>query len=541
MTDMIGLRDYSVRRSRVCSRESNDLTAPRNKFPHCGVLATSALLIIFFLQNNALGADTREFLRQQILRGDEISLNASDPEDARSVDAGWIKDAIIRHVRVRVHNAVIRGRAELADSIIDQELDLGGCIFQDYADFSYTIFKRDFFVSDAVFRAGAAFQSTAFQHRATFQRTRFEGGPIIFADSHFFGEFSAEEARFGSKYGGTAVFSHAQFETLADFARSVFNINAHFITVQFLGQALFSGTEFSGSADFSRAHFFDVATFGAGTPANLNATFEREAIFIETQFDSLALFNGVTFNDRALFVSARFNDDVHFETCAFRNFVSFRSVVFRAVFFSRTGRGETSQFGSDIDLLGCSYDRIEINWKSLLRYPNGQSRIHPYNRQPYIELEGVLRKAGYEKDADAVYVERHHVENSKGWGKWADRLYWLLANYGIDLWHELIGTVIFLIIGTVIFSSPGAVVVHEPRHEAALSWYQALRLATHQFLPVSLPVKPKWEISERVLFKRLPWPFRKAASYANFLHLLGWVLVPLAVAALAGLLRYSGQ
>jgi len=71
------------------------------------------------------------------------------------------------------------------------------------------------------------------------------------------------------------------------------------------------------------------------------------------------------------------------------------------------------QFGDDVDLLGCTYDRIEINWPSLLRYPNGQSRIHPYNRQPYVELEEVLRKAGFEEGADEVYAERRRVENGK--------------------------------------------------------------------------------------------------------------------------------
>jgi len=32
-----------------------------------------------------------------------------------------------------------------------------------------------------------------------FQRTRFEVAPINFADAHFFAEFSAEEASFGTK------------------------------------------------------------------------------------------------------------------------------------------------------------------------------------------------------------------------------------------------------------------------------------------------------------------------------------------------------
>ena len=245
---------------------------------------------------------------------------------------------------------------------------------------------------------------------------------------------------------------------------------------------------------------------------------------------------------RSFFVGAHFNGDAHFETSVFWSPVSFRSGIFHAVSFSQTAKGETPQFGSDVDLLGCTYDRIEVYWPSLLRYPNGQSRIHPYNRQPYIELEDVLRKAGHEKDADRVYAEGRRVENDRGWRKVWDRLYCIGANYGIDLWHELgFAIVLFLSIGGWVFSRPGAVAIGESRSPRTIAWYKAIPLAVHQFLPLSLPAKPEWAPSNRVLCRLRGCTILTAATYANFLHILGWILVPLAVAALAGLLRHAGQ
>jgi uncharacterized protein YjbI with pentapeptide repeats len=504
------------------------------------VRASGVLALLLLFHNQALAARTRESLRQQVVAGEEVHFSASTPEEARTIDAIWIEDAVARHVRVRVSHAVIRGELVLRNSSVEQEFDLDDCIFKDRPDFSYATFKRDFSSSESVFLAGAIFQGAAFEQRAMFQRTRFEGGPIIFTYAHFFAEFSANEASFGTTKG-TADFSHARFDATADFARSVLNIDVMFTSTQFLGQGFFPGTRFKGYADFRRAHFFDLAIFGGGPPADYNATFEGRALFWETQFDSSAMFSGVSFDDRAAFVDARFDGDADFETAVFRGPVSFRSTIFHAIYFSKTAAGEPPQFGNDVDLLGCTYDRIKVNWPSLLRYPNGQSRIKPYNRQPYIELEGVLRKAGFEEDADEVYAESRRVEYGKGLRRVSDRLYWLVANYGIDLWHELIGSLGFLLIGVLVFSRPRAVVTGESGIETTISWWSALSLAVRQFLPFSLPVKARWNPSRRVLCRWKRWPILTAATYANLLQIVGWILIPLAAGWLAGVLRHTAQ
>jgi len=108
------------------------------------IWVSTFLVLLFLFHNQALGADTRESLRQRILAGDQVSLRASAPEGARTIEASWIEEAVRRRVPIHISNAVIQGSLELQNSSVEQEFDLQECIFKDYADFSYAIFKRDF-------------------------------------------------------------------------------------------------------------------------------------------------------------------------------------------------------------------------------------------------------------------------------------------------------------------------------------------------------------------------------------------------------------
>jgi hypothetical protein len=581
-------------------------------------LCVIALSFTFFVVTYGLALEGHNALPAP----DPTTQSTSTADGARIVDASWIKDSLMKHERIQLRHVLVRGRLELQDLTIEDQFDLGDCVIKDYADFSHTTFKRDAFFSDATFLGGVSFQNAVFEQKATFQRTRFVGDPIIFEGTHFLDSFSAEEARFGSKGGGTVVFIHTRFDATADFAMSVFDAGVDFINTQFSSQGYFPGAKFNGNADFDRAHFFDWTTFGAGKPPKFNSVFAGKTSFVETQFDSITWFSGVDFKDDAEFLGARFGNeayflgvtfdgvasfdrtqmlgsalfspqegaltsnfakpahfqraarfpgarfssearfvgvgfdgkadfsgahfegDVHFEDSVFRGPVSFRSTAFNAVYFSRTASEQTPQFAKDIDLLGCNYDRIQVDWRSLLRYPNGHPRVQPFDHQPYIHLSEVLRRSGSEKDADAVYEERLRVQHAKltGWKKVSDWFYWLFANYGLDLWHESTAALIVLLFGAFVFSRPEAVVSGEGggKAETKISWRNAFFLAVHQFLPLSLPVKPDWSPSRCVLWKRR-YPLLTAATYANFLHIIGWILVPLAVAAFAGVLRRAAQ
>lgn len=692
--------------------------------------------ILFLFSDSAVQARTNEMLHQKLLAGEQISFSPSAPEDARTIDSNWIKEAALKHLNIEIHHAVIQGPLNVQDVIFEQEVKLDGCVLKNEADFSNATFKRDFSASDITFRSWAAFRGTVFEQKATLQRANFEG-PIAFDDAHFVGAFDVTEGKF-ARASGTVIFTRVRFDDSAIFSSSQFDSDVHFISTRFGGLGIFPGVKFKGLAEFDRAHFLDTATFGQG-PAykRFNSLFLGKASFLETQFDSSVDFDGVVFGNhvdfssaafrsgasfnaatfkslcsfpmtqfgsdayfmgakflgRAVFTSAHvagsldfqaqrplaaaffgddaqftnlqvdnitnfgggnsllrgvtfgkkvafdmaklhglsdfqgvefrddvdftdaifgndtyfvgatfegnaafdrlqiagaalfspqvgvatsdffqparflrtasfagahfglearfrgvrfeeiadfstahFDGDAHFEESVFLGVTSFRSTSFRGVYFSDGTPNE--QFMKDVDLSGCICDRIRVNWQSLLLYPGGQPRIQPYDRQPYIELEEVLRKSGSAEDADGVYEERHRAEElrMKGIDKFWNRLYWLIANYGIDLSHEIYASLFFLGLGALLFSRPGAVLDTESGLETEIAWYEAWFLAIHQFLPFGLPVEPSWSPSRcRV------WKLVRSSTYANFLRIIGWVLVPLAAGWLAGFLRHAAQ
>jgi hypothetical protein len=106
----------------------------------------------------------------------------------------------------------------------------------------------------------------------------------------------------------------------------------------------------------------------------------------------------------------------------------------------------------------------------------------------------------------------------------------------------------------LIFSSPGAVrprsvgtsisehpvtgdsgqrALNSPEEESnGLSQADGLRVSIRLFLPVEIPLANRWEPSEKVLLLGFRY-----SDYATILRILGWILVPLGIAALTGLLR----
>jgi uncharacterized protein YjbI with pentapeptide repeats len=375
--------------------------------------------------------------------------------------------------------------------------------------------------------------------------------PVTFLhDVSFYNSHFDSAAYFdGALFSGSALFTAAQFDSIAEFRKVVFKKDVGFFGGKFGQIASFSGAMFDGSAVFDRLDAAGEIQFGReeqAPPGRSSAIpaahFTHSVSFSDARFGSITGFEGTLFDDRLGFVAAHFDNDAHFENAEFQGPVSLRSTAFRSVYFSTD-----EPFKNSIDLMGCTYDRFQGNWRSLLLYSDGKPRVQPYDRQPYVELEGVLRRSGADEEANDVYVERRRAERGTlgFWGAFKDRAYWLLADYGVSLDHELVISLIFLVFGVFIFSHPNALALMNQGNASPLvlerPWRICIFVALQEFLPLSLPFESEWRPTRDVLrFKRMR-VFFSAATYANFLQILGWILIPLAVASLTGLLRHAGQ
>jgi Pentapeptide repeats (9 copies) len=465
------------------------------------------------------------------------------------------------------------GKASFLEVQFDSSANFDGVAFGGPADFLAAKFHALAGFSGATFKSDCRFSEVRFGSDGLFMGTQFLG-PAAFDSSHTAGSLlfngnapllpatfrkdvqftnaevenvasfgGGDDSRQGVVFAGKATFDLARFHGFVSFQGAEFKDEASFIDAMFGNDVQFIGASFEGPASFDRVHVVGAALFSpqadsAASASMGSARFFRKVSFSGAHFDSGGRFRKVTFGDEADFGGVHFEGDAHFEECVFHGPTSFRSAAFRVVYFSDAKTAEP-QFLNDVDLLGCTYEQIQINWRLLVGYPGAQSHIKPYDRQPYIELEGALRRAGLDEDADAIYKTRRLAErqNLGRLGRALDDVYGIVANYGIDLWRECFWALFFVVIGMFIFSQPGAVLTKFGA-EAQIGCWRAFCLAIREFLPFSLPVELPWSPSRRVVLRIVRL---RPSVYANFLQIIGWILIPLAAASLAGLLRHVAQ
>jgi hypothetical protein len=125
----------------------------------------------------------------------------------------------------------------------------------------------------------------------------------------------------------------------------------------------------------------------------------------------------------------------------------------------------------------------------------------------------------------------------------------ILTGYGVG-YLRLFGWILaFIVLGLFIFQLPGAVqpVADVPPGEPVpalisdrcndkfanceISWVEAAGVSLNAFLPVGLPIGDTWKPSSIMVF----------TIFASLLKLAGWIIIPLGVAALTGLLQRGGS
>jgi len=121
-----------------------------------------------------------------------------------------------------------------------------------------------------------------------------------------------------------------------------------------------------------------------------------------------------------------------------------------------------------------------------------------------------------------------------------DRFLFLLTGYGVRLNRLLFAVVFILMLGTFIFQFEGAVTLDIQPHSlmsshASLPGWDAFWVSLNTFLPIEIPSGADWKPSSQII----PVLGIKFTTFATLLDLAGWILVPVGVAGIAGLLKRS--
>ena len=479
------------------------------------------------------------------------------------------------------NGAQIKDSAHFKSATFVGEADFANIRIGSNAEFTRALFKESANFNSAKIEGAAFFNPATFMGEADFTKAR------IGSNAEFTGTLFNKSTSFNSsQIGGHAFFNLTTFEGEVDFANARIGSNAEFFGVVFKEQARFYGSQIEGGSFFSSAYLFnwdkilsdDNENFieylklnyaiGLVTPeieksddgTTIKVTTENNQIVLilnnekskvilttnnktdefiaKTKNNKLKIYKSTTFGGVASFTRARFGGDARFDGTIFSNNVSFQDTFFGTIYF---GESEV-QFQAKIDLRGCIYNRIDpvSFWKQLME-PLG-----PYDRQPFTQLEETFRRAGMDQLADDVHYEQKSREFTENItiqkpGAWLlDRFLWLLTGYGVRLHYLFLPIVTILIIGTAIFQLEGAVKLDiQPPFmistQVTLSCWEAFWVSLNTFLPIEIPSGADWKPSSQII----PVLGLKFTTFATFLNLVGWILVPVGVAGISGLLKGS--
>jgi len=463
--------------------------------------------------------------------------------------------------------------------------------------FSAAVFGAETAFDGAQFSGDANFVRAQFTSAATFTEAAFlnpgmtaqfnsikAGKTLNFTGARFAGplDFVAAEAvgpvQFaGVVFGGDASFNamtverHAVFGPIGTNRPTHFQKSADFIAARVGGQFDLAAARFDGEALFRGAEFqrgLILSWRPGATGAVQAAEFRARADFRNLQAAERVQLAGVTFHDAAAFDSTKWEVPMAFEEVRFRKGASLTRAAFpQGADFStaryegtldltdssfRTLRLTTLSQWTDgpIELRGATYEEFGGNVDALLE------AFKRADRPVLTRLERSLRQVGQDDEADIVYLENQHRKRRQCWtehkyGEWFFRsLYGLLGNYGVRPYRLLGYSFVLVWLGALVFQIPGAV-VHNSQREgpgkagARITRFDAVALSICYFLPVEFPLEEEWVAATTPLSYRLPGMKKpvvlRPAAIANFvLRLSGWVVVPLALAAVTGLLKTNG-
>ena len=388
-----------------------------------------------------------------------------------------------------------------------------------------------------------------------------------------------------------AMFNHCEVSGVANFTGAKFHVLTQFYGATFVGEALFQRVEFSdpGITSFSASTFkaravFYRTQFEAGADFSY-ARFERTALFRarfngKATFDMCRFFGTAEFSDAgtirweshdslwadtdqyilgssfadASFVQAHFSGDARFDNAKFTGALDLREATFATLYLSSHSdpRTESELLPRGIGLVGCRYEHVVLKYPDNLLLRDGKALrlLEGYDRQPFAQLENTLRRAGDDRAADKVYLAGRRAEGRQKplVPRLLNWLYGALVNYGVRPWRLAGLAFLFVLFGWWFFSHHGTVELKDKDQRSRIpypiTWQESLNVGVAYFLPVSLPIKEQLIPGSQVVSIAFPIPGYSSApmihvrpsSVATMLQLAGWILVPVGLAAMSGVL-----
>jgi len=467
---------------------------------------------------------------------------------------------------VRIIGALIDGPIDLENAQILCEVQLRRCRFSS-ANFRRASFAGVVLLDGSTFRAGVNFNSTKVEGGASFKDAVFEG-PANFVGADIASYLEASRAKFqnkeqgaqfgGMKVGGYALFMDAVFEGPVNFTGANIASNFNAAAAKFLNKekavlfiamkvgqvAVLDKAVFEGPVNFVRADF--AGSFQAAAAKFLNK--EKVADFNNMKVGGNASFKDAVFEGPVNFVRAEITGSFLAPQAKFQNkekVANFNSMkveggaIFKDAVFEGPVNFDYASFALlDLSKVAGHFHMQEMSYKYIKAAPE-EPESHKellkladqsaYTADVYNNLEAFFLRQGYRGDADRAFIagkRRERRENLQGLGWLGSCLLDWLVGYGRRPWQAGIPCAVLVALGCVLFS-PKKMEPQKPEDTPRV--YSRFWYSLGLFLPVvDLQTDTVWKPKADQTFLR---------NYARVHALLGWILIPIVLAALTGLIK----
>jgi uncharacterized protein YjbI with pentapeptide repeats len=385
-------------------------------------------------------------------------------------------------------------------------------------------------------------------HRASFEKVTFEG-PADLHTATFDGQLIADDAQFKStkevNFNGlkvdSAFFRRTVFEGPVSFCSATVVQSFHATGAQFRSKTGFVCLSLNcgGTGQFESISFSGPTSFAAGSYADLRIKADCQ----ERLVPSLNL-NNCSIKRRLLLqgirigtleaASMRVDGPANFVDLDVQDYADLRNSYFEELIFSRLTwpkKGLFSMSDTTYKAIAVVADNDRASYEELLKLP-GKS---VYSADVYTQLEKFLVNTGNRHGADDIFIagkrreRREHLHGLSWIGSWL--LDWFVG-YGrhpersgyVCLGIVALGCILFPLKKMELQDPKELEKPKEKRRQYNRFWY-SLGL----FLPVvDLKTSELWGPQRQFRFLR---------NYVRVHILLGWILVPIFLAAISGLIK----
>lgn len=512
----------------------------------------------------------------------EKCLHFSDPI-SRTISSNYIRRSLsndninqrMHHKSLIISNTVIVGPINLANSVIPLDVSFINCVFKNKIDFSGTLFKKNVIFYGCKFNGPVILQNTKIIGKCDFSCSVFlntcnfghleVGDDLIFSNAIFCE--SKYAAQFDTVKTGLSLYmDNVKSYRVIDLDHANIGAILFICGCEFNNHIRLDGSKIGESVWLQNSKIFSLdfrnATINGDLYSSSKTTVINKIILANSKIKGSVYLKNSKLNINSNFRNIRIDGNFNLYSTAFINAdkattnYKIELTDLRDIKCEGVGDFSYASFAGNVSLSGSKFKRIEFSktiWpkrghlieldgmefeyirasddkNESFRYILALANSASYTPDIYTKVSSFYERTGNSDKADIMFIEQKRRERKEV--LWPS-ISWLgsfildiLIRYGKRPSLALCWSTIIVGIGSVVFKKEKMTLQKRNNYKQIYSsfWYSLDLFAPVIDLQVSSIWKPKFD-EKYILF------------YMKIHRILGWVFVPLIIAAITGIIK----